>query len=525
MYLGHFGLFEQPFAHTSITDFFYEGAGRGATLDALIYMLTHGEGVEGIIKLTGETGSGKTALCQVLMTRLPDRMKTVYLSKQNLSRDELFHSIASELKFELAESAMVEARTIVAICDLQNALIEKYADGKQVVLLVDEAHTLPAETLEALRLFYELESSHHKLLQIVLFGQPELEHTLALPPMRQLKNRITHHLIMQPFNDKAVNDYLMFRMRAAGYRGPDIFTSEAVRLIAMASGGLIRRINLLADKSLLVAFAAHTRGIEAHHVRMAIYDSGIKRRHSPNPRIVGASAMLAVVVLGVLGWQALHSTPTSGTSTVASPVDATTSVPLSAPPVSSPPAVALAAPSAPPAASASVSGSGSPTPTAPLVLSEPSPSPGPSAPPRPLETVAGTIASTQGGLATTTEQHATAKLSFGGVKLAGHKLLEQRIEATKQIMATADKSYYSIQLFATESVQPDRMERFLIRAQSLVNLSDLYIHPVTNDGQAKFRVSYGIYPSRDQASAAEAELPQKYKTDFQTELYTMGELR
>ena len=92
-------------------------------------------------------------------------------------------------------------------------------------------------------------------------------------------------------------------------------------------------------------------------------------------------------------------------------------------------------------------------------------------------------------------------------------------------MSTVDKNYYTIQLFTTENVRPDRMERFLTRAQSLVNLSDLFIHPVTNDGVARFRVSYGIYVNRDQASVAETELPQKYKTDFQTELYTMGELR
>ncbi|WP_052494280.1 AAA family ATPase [Nitrosospira sp. NpAV] len=520
MYFGHLGLSEQPFAHTATSDSFYEGGGRGATLDALIYVLTHGEGIEGIIKLTGESGSGKTALCQVLMKRLPAGMKTFYLDRQNMSRDELFHSVARELKFELAESAMIEARTIVAMCDLQNALIEKYADGKQVVLLVDEAHTLPVETLEALRLLYELESSHHKLLQIILFGRPELEHTLALPPMRQLKDRITHHLVMQPFNDKAVSDYLMFRMRAAGYRGPDIFNSEAVRLITMASGGLIHQINLLADKSLLAAYAAHDRDIDAHHVRTAINDLGIKRHHPPNRRIASVGAMFAVVGLGVLGWQALDFTPTNVTPTAASvSIEAATSAPFSAP--ISPPAVVPTAPSVSSAASAPASRSAVPPVLPELPPSTASVPPKSSVPPEPP--AKGTVASTQDGLTATPP--AAAKLDFGGIKLAGHKLLEQRITATKDMMATMDKNYYSIQLFETQNVQPDRMERFLTRAQSLVNLSDLYIHLVTNNGQAKFRVTYGIYSSRDRASVAETELPQKYRTDFQTELYTMNELR
>ena len=117
------------------------------------------------------------------------------------------------------------------------------------------------------------------------------------------------------------------------------------------------------------------------------------------------------------------------------------------------------------------------------------------------------------------------KLDIGGGKLAGQKLLEQRVEATKQIMATMDKNYYSIQLFVTDNIQPDRMERFLIRAQNLVNLSELYMHPVNNEGQAHFRVTYGIYPTRDQASAALDEIPKKDQTAFSPELNPLGELR
>ncbi|MDN5753438.1 MAG: SPOR domain-containing protein, partial [Nitrosospira sp.] len=133
--------------------------------------------------------------------------------------------------------------------------------------------------------------------------------------------------------------------------------------------------------------------------------------------------------------------------------------------------------------------------------------------------------SAQGGSAPAIEQHSNTKVGIGGAKLAGYGLLEERMEATKKTMAATDKNYYSIQLFATENIQPDRMERFLSRAQNLVNLSDLYMHAVTHDGQAQFRVTYGIYPTREQASAAVDELPQKYKTAFHPELYTLGELR
>ena len=521
MYLSHFGLSEQPFTHITFTHCFYDGAGRGMTLDALIYMLTHGEGVEGIIKVTGETGSGKTTLCRLLMKRLPPTITTIYFAKPNLSQEELFHSIADALKFNPTESSTIAASATIPTCELQNALIEQYADGKQVVLLLDEAHTMPVETLEALRLLYEFESSRAKSLQIVLFGQTELKKTLALPQVRQFRDRITHHFVTQPFNARAVKEYLIFCMRSSGYRGPDIFTPEAVSLIAMASGGLLQQINTLADKSLLAAFVAHTHDIEAQHVEVAIKDSGIKPRpkwrnwsNLMNHRGAGAGAVLVVVALGGLGWQVLRSDPTNVTPTVVSaPVEVITSAPAPSPVYST--VVERAAPSASPPASAP-GFTAPPVPTAPLVSSVPPVAPGPGA---------GTIASAQGRLAAGIEQPNTAKLDIGGIKLAGHSLLEQRVDATKKIMVTLDKNLYSIQLFTTENIQPDRMERFLTRAQNLVSLSDLYVHPVNNEGQAKFRVTYGIYPSREQASAAVDELPQKYKTSFHPELYTFGELR
>lgn len=311
MYLSHFGLTEQPFTITPVIDFFYDGANRGATLEALIYAITHGEG---IIKVTGEVGSGKTMLCRVLMERLPENVETIYLANPSLSREEILYSIADELSLDLAGSRANEA-----LRALQNVLIEKYAAGKQVVVLIDEAHAMPADTLEEIRLLYNLESTRHKLLKIALFGQTELDTILSLPNMRQLKDRITHHFTTQPFSVEAVNEYLMFRMRAAGYHGPDNFTPEAVNLIAKASGGLTRRVNIYADKSLLAAFIGNTHSITVTHVKAAIEDSNprhdrrwldrlTERRNPATPNwlnywIVGAAAMIIGAILGGgFGW-------------------------------------------------------------------------------------------------------------------------------------------------------------------------------------------------------------------------------
>src|SRR3954469_12979540 len=276
LYLEHFGLSEPPFRITPHTDFFFDGADRGATLEALIYAIVHDEG---IVKVSGEVGSGKTMLCRVLMERLPAHVETLYVATPSLARDEILHAIADELDLKLPDG-----RTAVALRELQESLIRLYAAGRRVVVLIDEAHVMPDETLEQVRLLSNLETNRHKLLQIVLFGQPELDATLAKPSLRQLRDRITNSFRMRPLAEAEVAKYVSFRMRAAGYRGPDVFTPRALALIARASGGLTRRINILSDKALLAAFSQNAHGATDREVRAAIADSefaSVKKRQRP----------------------------------------------------------------------------------------------------------------------------------------------------------------------------------------------------------------------------------------------------
>ncbi len=144
MYLGHFGLREAPFRITPHTEFFFGGADRGATLEALLYAITAGEGM---VKVTGEVGSGKTMLCRVLMERLPETVETIYMAVPSLTRDEMLASIASDLSIETAG-----ANTTKLVRSLQDRLIEIHAEGRQVVALIDEAHAMPLATLEEIRL-------------------------------------------------------------------------------------------------------------------------------------------------------------------------------------------------------------------------------------------------------------------------------------------------------------------------------------------------------------------------------------
>ena len=256
MYLHHFGLTEPPFRITPHTDFFFEGANRGATLEALVYAITQDEG---IVKVVGEVGSGKTMLCRVLLERLPPPVDTIYLANPSLTRDEMLLAIADELRIDTDAEG---GRTTRLLRQLQEHLIRSYGEGRRVVVLIDEAHAMPKETLEEIRLLSNLESNRHKLLQIVMFGQPELDDALASADMRQLKERITQSFRLEPMVRGDIQSYIDFRMRAAGYRGPNVFTPGAIRMIASASEGLSRRINILSDKSF--AAAAFARAAWLH---------------------------------------------------------------------------------------------------------------------------------------------------------------------------------------------------------------------------------------------------------------------
>ena len=296
MYLDHFGLREAPFRITPHTEFFFAGANRGATLEALIYAITHDEG---IVKVSGEVGSGKTMLCRMLLEKLPTHVETVYLATPSLSRDDILHAIADELKIELPA-----LRAHQMMRALQERLLEIYASGRLVVVMIDEAHAMPADTLEEIRLLSNLETNRHKLLHIVLFGQPELDERLSEKGMRQLKDRITHNFALEPLRHDDIGNYLMFRLRAAGYRGPDLFTASAIRLLSKASQGLTRRINILADKGLLAAFADSRHIVDNRQIRAAIRDAQLTSTRNYRSRsALTVSATAAALLLAIAIWR------------------------------------------------------------------------------------------------------------------------------------------------------------------------------------------------------------------------------
>ena len=266
MYEGHFGLARAPFRITPDPEFFFPGGNRGAVLQALIYAIARGEG---IVKVVGEVGSGKTMLCRMLERELPADCEIVYVVNPRLSPEVVLHAIATELGLTVA----TEDSKLKVLHALHDHLLAKHAAGRRVVMFIEEAQAMPVETLEEIRLLSNLETTQAKLLQIVLFGQPELDDKLALHEIRQLRERITHGFELTPLKREQIRDYLHSRLRASGYHGEGLFAPGAIRAIESASRGLLRRINVLADKALLAAYASQASRVGRDHVRRAVADS------------------------------------------------------------------------------------------------------------------------------------------------------------------------------------------------------------------------------------------------------------
>ena len=267
MYLEHFGLHELPFKLTPDTGFYYNYANHGEALETLTTALQQGEGM---VKLTGEAGAGKTLLCRMLLNALErdGDFVTAYIPNPLLSPIALHLALAEELGVEVHEEISLHHVGKV----ISRRLIEISGEGRGVVVLIDEAQAMPDETLEAVRLITNLETEKHKLLQIVLFGQNELDQRLAADHLRQLRQRITFAHELQPLRKGDVSSYINHRLNAAGYNGPPLFDARACAVLHRSSHGLPRLINVYAHKAMLAAYGRGEHAIEARHVNAAISD-------------------------------------------------------------------------------------------------------------------------------------------------------------------------------------------------------------------------------------------------------------
>lgn len=266
MYLEHFKLTKQPFSLTPNTEFYCELPGHQEALDLLLLSLQQGEG---FIKITGEVGTGKTLLCRLLLNTLDDSYVTAYIPNPDLTSDSLRLSLAHELGLAF-EKDLPQHQLLDAI----NArLLELHQAGKNTILIIDEAQALPDECLEAVRLLTNLETEEKKLLQVVLFGQPELDAKLEQNSLRQLLQRITFSYHLKALSQADFEMYLFHRLGKAGYTYGSLFTKRARKRLYRASKGLPRVLNVLCHKSMLVSYGLGLNKIGVRAVERAIADT------------------------------------------------------------------------------------------------------------------------------------------------------------------------------------------------------------------------------------------------------------
>lgn len=267
MYLEHFGLKDMPFLLTPNTRYFCNLPAHQNALNVIQFALRSGES---LIKVTGEVGSGKTLLCRKILNALDENVVVAYIPNPDLDPIGLRVSIAREFGLEISPQ-LSEHRVLEMITEY---LIELRHNGKHGVLLIDEAQALPDASLEALRLITNIETESQKLLQIVLFGQPELDTRLNSYSFRQLKQRITFSYRLEPISRTQLDAYIIHRLMIAGHtQGGNLFSDKACRMLYKASAGIPRIINILSHKALLVAYGRGEPQVSHHSMQAAINDS------------------------------------------------------------------------------------------------------------------------------------------------------------------------------------------------------------------------------------------------------------
>jgi MSHA biogenesis protein MshM len=266
MYLDHFDLNELPFSITPDTSFYFASPSYQVGLNTLLYAILSGEG---FIKITGEVGTGKTLLCRKLMHNLNDDFKVAYVPNPYLEPQSLLMVLAQELGIKLPKEITQHA----LLNALTNSLLDFARNNIKVVVCLDEVQAMPIETLEALRLLSNLETEKRKLLQVVIFGQPELEDKLNHASIRQLKQRISFEYRLDRLTRDEMQYYIHHRLAVAGHQGGRIFTRAALYFMYIKSKGTPRLVNILAHKALLAAYGKGKHEVGFSEVFAAVSDT------------------------------------------------------------------------------------------------------------------------------------------------------------------------------------------------------------------------------------------------------------
>lgn len=301
MYRAFFNLREDPFGLNPDPHFLFPSERHR---DAFRYLLYGIKNREGFIEVIGDVGTGKTLLCRSLLTLLGQDVKSALILNPPYSDVEFFEYIMADLGIQ----QHVESRR-EALENLNEFLLREYHEGRNVIIVIDEAQHLNTEMLEQVRLLSNLETEKKKLLQIILVGQPELEDKLRKPNMKQLDQRITLRYYLEPLKKKEIKEYIYHRLRVAGSSGDIKFKRGALRKIYRFSRGIPRLINVVCDKALLTAYFYKSRSITTKHVTIALKSTQRRWRKFPRLSAVSLShaaysfALLMVIYFLIVNWQ------------------------------------------------------------------------------------------------------------------------------------------------------------------------------------------------------------------------------
>ncbi|WMW79360.1 AAA family ATPase [Undibacterium cyanobacteriorum] len=290
MYQTFFGLTETPFGITPDTSFFFSFGSHREALNTLMIAAQNGEG---FIKITGEVGTGKTLLCRQFLKTLGPEFVSAYIPNPLVEPRTLLLNVAEELG--VTPSSGVEQHELLRA--INHRLLEYAEQEKRVVLCIDEAQALPIETLEALRLLSNLETEKRKLLQIILFGQPELDRRLARAEIRQLAQRITFHYRLRSLSWEETVFYINHRLRIAGYSELRLFSRTASFALWLGSRGIPRMTNILANKALMLAYGAGRRFVNTRDVLLALKDTESAPLLKVSKKLIAGGALLSVLLI------------------------------------------------------------------------------------------------------------------------------------------------------------------------------------------------------------------------------------
>lgn len=491
MYNDHFGLARAPFKITPDTSQFFSGADRGSVLDAIVYAIDSGEG---IVKVIGEVGTGKTMLCRMLQIRLPEHVELVYIANPNIGAENILNVIAMELKIISEPVSKLAAQNL-----LQDFLVKTHASGKRVVVFVEEAQGMPIETLEEIRMLTNLETDTDKLLQIVLFGQPELDKNLMQPSIRQLKERIAHNFYLKPLHIKDIKEYLNFRTRNTGYHGPDLFNEQASKAIGKYSKGLIRRVNIIADKAMLAAYADGTNSINTSHVKKAVSDSDFNANYYWQKSylwpIVTLIALLALVMAAYVIY--------NNTRDAVEPVSEAKSIAEETLAVSTPvekPAIA--------------------TEQTALNVEESANN---------LKTEAPETSGSEADIvdAKIDAQYLDQSIEkeYSMIAELGYERLAARLQATHDWLKTAEDWQYTIQVILLRDRSVARLEQFLRKIENSIGIGNIYVYETTISGKLMYGVLYKQFWNKKNANQGIRDLPAVFDSSRPVILRTVKGIR